>query len=131
MSGSVAALPMWKMIAEDGLKEGWLEKDATFVVPPGVEVKDIEYYSGLLAKGEGRTIQEAFVAGTEPAKEFSSQWQTITSLPWYQQKAFYIPKEGENMPNKSGAATPAVPPTPAPQDAPPEPGQVDVEPPPP
>ncbi len=51
-------------------------------------------------QGGGRTIQEAFVAGTEPAREHSNQWSTITSLPWFQQKAFYIPKEGENMPGK-------------------------------
>jgi hypothetical protein len=78
-------------------------------VPPGVTVKDIDYQSGLLASG-GRVIKEAFVAGTEPAREHSSQWSTITSLPWYQQKAFYIPKEGEKMPGKSGEAPSAPPP---------------------
>ena len=119
MSGAVAALPMWKMIAEDGIENGWMKKDEPFPVPPGVQLKDIEYYSGLLARGGGKTIQEAFVAGTEPAKEFSSQWQTINSLPWYQQKAFYIPKEGENMPGKTappGAA--AAPSQPGPQEEP-------------
>jgi penicillin-binding protein 1A len=101
MSGAVAALPLWRRIAEDGLKTGWLKEGETFPVPPGVMVKDIDYTSGLLAKG-GRTIKEAFVTGTEPNREHDAQWSTITSLPWYQQKAFYIPKEGENMPGKAG-----------------------------
>jgi penicillin-binding protein 1A len=118
MSGAVAALPIWRAIAEDGLETGWLQKGETFKVPPGVTVKDIDYQSGLLASG-GRAIKEAFVAGTEPARESSSQWSTITSLPWYQQKAFYIPKEGEKMPGKSGGAQSVTPP-PAGQVPPPE-----------
>jgi penicillin-binding protein 1A len=124
MSGAVVALPLWRAIAEDGLATGWLHKGETFPVPPGVVQREIEYYSGLLSQG-GRTIQEAFVAGTEPNRQYSSQWSTITSLPWYQQKAFYIPKEGEKMPDKSaapGQPAPRQPPTtPAPQDVPAEP----------
>lgn len=116
MSGAVAALPIWRAIAEDGLEKGWMQKGETFRVPPGITLKDIDYQSGLLAAG-GRTIKEAFVAGTEPARESSSQWSTITSLPWYQQKQFYIPKEGEKMPGKSGGAQSVTPP------APPPPGQ--------
>jgi membrane carboxypeptidase/penicillin-binding protein len=139
MSGAVAALPMWRAIAEDGLATGWLKKGETFPVPPGVILRDVEYYSGLLAQG-GRTVKEAFVAGTEPNREYSSQWSTITSLPWYQQKAFYIPKEGENMPGKTGAAPgeepqQQPPPTPGPQDLPaeepPPPGEEAPPPPPP
>ncbi|HVG10565.1 MAG TPA: PBP1A family penicillin-binding protein [Thermoanaerobaculia bacterium] len=123
MSGAVAALPLWRTIAEEGLKTGWLKKGEEFPVPPGVLKKNVEYYSGLLASGSGRNFQEAFVAGTEPAREYSSQWSTITSLPWYQQKAFYIPKEGENMPGKKPepesppAATDATP-DPGPQESP-------------
>jgi penicillin-binding protein 1A len=135
MSGAVAALPMWRILADDGLATGWLQKGETFQVPPGVILRDVEYYSGLLAQG-GRVVKEAFVAGTEPNREYSSQWSTITSLPWYQQKAFYIPKEGENMPAKKGAAQqPEPPPTPGPQDAPaeepPPPGEESPPPPPP
>lgn len=112
MSGAVAAVPMWRTIAEDGLAEGWLQKGETFMVPPGVQFREIEYYSGLLrSQGSYRTLKEAFVAGTEPSREYSSQWSTINSLPWYQQRAFYIPKEGENMPQKQGApGAPAPPP---------------------
>lgn len=122
MSGAVAAVPIWKSIAESGLEHGWLKEGETFPVPPGVLTRDVEYYSGLLASG-GRTVKEAFVAGTEPAKEYSSQWSTITSLPWYQQKAFYIPKEGENMPGRkpdpaAPPADPAATPAPAPQESP-------------
>jgi penicillin-binding protein 1A len=120
MSGAVAALPIWRSIAEDGLATGWLKKGETFEPPPGVLVRDVEYYSGLLAQG-GRIIKEAFVAGTEPNRQHSSEWSTITSLPWYQQKAFYIPKEGEKIGAPPGAAAQA-PPAPSPQDAPPPEG---------
>ncbi|HKH44015.1 MAG TPA: PBP1A family penicillin-binding protein [Thermoanaerobaculia bacterium] len=120
MSGAVAALPIWRTIAEDGLETGWMTKGETFKVPLGVTVKDIDYQSGLLASG-GRVIKEAFVAGTEPARESSSSWSTITSLPWYQQKAFYIPKEGEKMPGKSGGAQSVTPPPQGEGEAPPQP----------
>ncbi|HSS52144.1 MAG TPA: PBP1A family penicillin-binding protein [Thermoanaerobaculia bacterium] len=117
MSGAVAALPMWRTIAERGLADGWLQKDETFQVPPGVAFKDIEYYSGLLGGQGTRTLKEAFVAGTEPNRQYNPQWSTIASLPWYQQKAFYIPKEREAMPAKEGQG-PQPPTSPGPQDAP-------------
>ena len=98
MTGAVAAVPMWHQIAQDGLEKGWLTKGARFTMPPGVELRDVEYYTGLLAgPGSDRTVKEAFVAGTEPDREYSSRWATITTLPWYQQRAFYIPKQGERM----------------------------------
>jgi penicillin-binding protein 1A len=124
MSGAIAALPMWRKIAEDGLATGWLQKGETFQVPPGVILRDVEYYSGLLAQG-GRIIKEAFVAGTEPNRHFSSQWSTITSLPWYQQKAFYIPKEGEKMGAAPGSQPQATAPGPqdVPSQEPPPPGE--------
>jgi penicillin-binding protein 1A len=124
MSGAVAALPMWRVIAEDGLKTGWLKEGEKFPVPPGINSKEVEYYTGLLpGSGSYKTVQEAFIAGTEPAREYSSQWSTITSLPWYQQRAFYIPKEGENMPGKKPAEAaagqqPAPETDPGPQEQP-------------
>jgi penicillin-binding protein 1A len=130
MSGAVAALPMWRKIAEDGLANGWLQKGETFTVPPGVVFKDVEYYSGLLSGGGGRTLKEAFVAGTEPNREVTSQWSTITTLPWYQQRAFYIPKEGEKMPGQAGGAQ-SVAPSPGPQEVPNEGEGEEPEPPPP
>jgi hypothetical protein len=110
---------MWRTIAERGLADGWLQKDETFQAPPGVIFKDIEYYSGLLGGQGTRTLKEAFVAGTEPNRQYNPQWSTIASLPWYQQKAFYIPKEREAMPSKEGKG-PQAPPSPGPQDAPAE-----------
>jgi hypothetical protein len=86
-------------------------------VPPGVVLKDIEYYSGLLSDSGGRTLKEAFVAGTEPNRRVTSQWSTITTLPWYQQRAFYIPKQGEKMPGQAGAQE-ASPGQTGPQEAP-------------
>ncbi len=118
MSGAVAALPMWRTIAEHGLEDGWLQKGETFQAPPGVAFKDIEYYSGLLGGQGTRTLKEAFVAGTEPNRQYSPQWSTIASLPWYQQKAFYIPKEREAMPTKDGQKGGPPPSSPAPQDGP-------------
>lgn len=107
MSGAVAALPIWKAIAEDGLKTGWLQEGETFTPPAGVELRSVEYYTGLLpGQGSHRTVEEAFVAGTEPSRRYNTQWSTITSLPWYQQRAFYIPKEGEAMPDGAKAGPP-------------------------
>jgi penicillin-binding protein 1A len=126
MSGAVAALPMWRGIVEAGLKDGWLQKGETFPVPPGVVFKEVEYYTGLLpGPGSYRTVAEAFVAGTEPAREYSARWSTITNLPWYQQRPFYIPKEGEKMPQREGAPQPGQqpqqPPPPGPEGPFPEP----------
>ena len=72
----------------------------------------------LAAQGSPKIVKEAFVAGTEPAREYSARWSSITTLPWYQQRPFYIPKEGEKMPQKGGppppGGTPAVPTNPPP-----------------
>jgi len=111
MSGAVAALPMWRGIVEDGLKTGWIQKGETFAVPPGVVFREVDWYSGLLAgQGSPKVVNEAFVSGTEPAREYSARWSTITTLPWYQQRPFYIPKEGEKMPQKGAPPLPGAPP---------------------
>src|SRR5436305_551461 len=116
MSGAVAAVPMWRLIAEDGLAKGWLQKGEKFTVPPGVVLKDVEYYTGLLSGQGNRTQKEAFVAGTEPDRQYNNRWSTITTLPWYQQRAFYIPKQGERMSNgqpaPGGSPEGAAPPAP-------------------
>jgi len=132
MSGAIAALPMWKRIAEAGLESGWIKEGEKFPVPAGVTFRETEYYSGLLKASAGapapstaagdRGLQEAFVAGTEPAREHSSKWSTITSLPWYQQKQFYIPKAGENMPGQKPEDAAAGQPPPAEGDTAPQPG---------
>ncbi len=111
MSGAVAALPMWRGIVEKGLAAGWIQKGETFNVPPNVVFRDVEYYTGLLAGPDSanKVVKEAFVAGTEPAREYNSRWSTITTLPWYQQRPFYIPKEGEKMPLRGGLAQPGGP----------------------
>ncbi len=96
MSGATAALPMWMTIVEQGLEDGWLQKDEKFPVPPGVSVQKVEYLTGLRSgESAGQTVDEAFVNGTEPIKEYDPKWGTVMTLPWFQQKSFYVPKEGE------------------------------------
>ncbi|MDX1631110.1 MAG: PBP1A family penicillin-binding protein [Thermoanaerobaculia bacterium] len=110
MTGARAALPIWKSIAEAGLEEGWLKEEASFSPPPEVTLLEVEYYSGRLPPPGGepviRTIQEAFVTGTEPTLTWDPKWGRVLDLPWYQQLVFYIPKEGERMP---AAAEPVLP----------------------
>jgi penicillin-binding protein 1A len=101
MTGSQAALPIWRQIAERGLEEGWLEKDVEFGAPPGVTVQTVDHRTGLLPGGASdRVIQEAFVQGTEPVQQAGPEADLVQNLPWYQQRAFYLPKEGENMTNE-------------------------------
>lgn len=98
MTGGVAALPIWRAIAERGLEEGWLAEGEDFGAPPGVTVQTVDRGTGLLpGSGSDRVIQEAFVQGTEPVQEATSENDLVQNLPWYQQRAFYLPKEGENM----------------------------------
>ncbi len=101
MTGAEAALPAWKEIVGQGLADGWIAKGQRFVAPPGVEMVAIEPESGLLAApGAPKIIQEAFLAGTQPTKAWEPRWDSILSLPWAQQRAFYIPREGERMPEQ-------------------------------
>jgi penicillin-binding protein 1A len=99
MTGAVAALPIWISLIEYGLAEGWLQAGETFVPPPGVSLQQVEYNTGLLAApGAERTINEAFIDGTEPALTYDTKWARILNLPWYQQRIHYLPKGGERMP---------------------------------
>jgi penicillin-binding protein 1A len=102
MSGAVAGVPPWKEMAERGLEEGWIPKQERFVAPPGITIAPVEYYTGLAAPPGSaaylRVIEEAFVTGTEPTREWDPFWSQVRALPWYQQRAFYLPKEGEKMP---------------------------------
>ncbi|HVR28184.1 MAG TPA: PBP1A family penicillin-binding protein [Thermoanaerobaculia bacterium] len=100
MTGAVAALPMWRAMLARGVEQGWIDADARFARPPGVTMRRVEYYTGLLAaEGSERTIEEAFVEGTEPAQAWDRSWSAVIALPWYQQRPFYgAPKVGERMP---------------------------------
>jgi penicillin-binding protein 1A len=110
MTGSVVALPIWRDVVEAGLEDGWLREGETFTPPPGVVFETVEYRTGLLpgaaaSAGEaGGTIQEAFLRGTEPVQSSTPRTALVHSLPWYQQRPFYIPKEGENMTSRRAAA---------------------------
>jgi penicillin-binding protein 1A len=99
MTGAEAALPMWRRIVELGLAEGWILEGERFTPPPGVLLTAVESRTGLLP-GPGAThlVEEAFVAGTEPDQAFDPKWLAVSGLPWYQQRPFYLPKQGERMP---------------------------------
>lgn len=99
MTGSEAALPIWRQIVETGLQEGWLVAGERFAAPSGIVFQPVEYFTGLLpGPGATRIITETFLEGTQPAQLYEPQWTQVMSLPWFQQRAFYIPKDDENMP---------------------------------
>jgi penicillin-binding protein 1A len=100
MTGAEAALPMWVDLVSRGLEAGWIQRGQAFPVPPGVTQQAIEYYTGLLpGPGAERIIEEAFVAGTQPTRSWEPRWAGIVQLPYFQQRGFYVPKEGERMPD--------------------------------
>ena len=99
MTGAEAALPIWQELIESGLEAGWLEREGAFTMPPDIVEVPIDYQSGLAtAPGAETVIVEAFVRGTEPARQYDPRWAEILTLPWYQQRVFYLAKAGENMP---------------------------------
>ena len=99
MSGTTAAVPIWKGIIAGGLEQGWLQTDERFQPPPGVTLQDVEYFSGLLPSPDTElVIEEAFVDGTQPVRFLQREWARVLRLPWYQQRPYYLPKAGERMP---------------------------------
>ncbi len=100
MTGAAAALPIWRSVIDQGLSDGWLQADEKFLRPPGVSTRRVEYNTGLLATHEAsRTLDESFIAGTEPVQTYDPSWNRVIGLPWFQQRPFYgLPKEGERMP---------------------------------
>jgi len=100
MTGAEAALPIWKEIVESGLEEGWIPRGERFTVPPGITFAQIELQTGLLpGPSAEQVIDEAFLTGTEPAQHYDATWAKVATLPWFQQRAFYLPKDGERMPD--------------------------------
>jgi len=103
MTGTRAALPIWKQIAQDGVDAGWLREGESFTPPPGVVFEQVEYKTGMLpgaaaqAGVTGGVLSEAFLAGSEPVQASTPRTALVIGLPWYQQRPFYLPKEGENM----------------------------------
>ncbi len=100
MTGAEAALPIWQAFVEAGLEEGWIAKGERFAVPAGISFAPIEHRTGLLpGAGAEQIVDEAFLTGTEPAQHYDLKWARIARLPWFQQRAFYLPKDGERMPD--------------------------------
>lgn len=99
MTGAAAALPIWRLLIERGLEDGWLTPGEFFAVPPGITEVEVEAHTGLrFGPGAKRMIKEAFIEGTEPEQKYDSAWARVMELPWYLQEPFYLPKEGERMP---------------------------------
>lgn len=99
MTGAEAALPTWQSFVSAGLQDGWLTKGEKFAVPAGVVMQPVEYYTGFLpGPGAERVVDEAFVAGTQPIRAYEPRWAGIINLPYFQQRPFYVPKQGERMP---------------------------------
>ncbi len=109
MTGAEAALPIWRRVAESGLRDGWLTEGESFGQATGVELHAVEARTGLAAApGATRVIQEAFVAGSAPTDLWEPRWDSILALPWPQQLAFYRPRAGERMPSDLAAAYEAL-----------------------
>jgi penicillin-binding protein 1A len=105
MTGAEAALPIWRAVVEAGLRDGWISKSETFTPPAGIETRAIEPGSGLVARpGAPRVLDETFVAGSVPAQAWEPRWQSVLSMPWTQQIAFYSPRPGERMPSYEAVA---------------------------
>lgn len=99
MTGAEAALPIWKELVATGLEDGWLAQGERFSRPPGLTNLEIEYFTGLVARPEAdKTIEEVFIQGTEPVLQYQRDWQNVFVMPWYQQRAHYVAKARERMP---------------------------------
>jgi penicillin-binding protein 1A len=110
MAGDKVAVPIWRLIAEDGLETGWLTQDERFTLPSGVIESQMDRASGLLLGAEAKAgIAMVFLPGSEPKRVHSGNWNTILGLPWYQQRPFYAAKPAEPMPGEGEQAfTPGV-----------------------
>ena len=109
MTGAEAALPIWRQIAEAGLRDGWITEGEAFAVPPSVEMRSIDLASGFAAApGAPRIFEEAFLPGSAPTETWSPRWVSIFALPWPQQRAFYEARPGEKMPSDYEAALEAL-----------------------
>lgn len=108
-TGAHAALPIWEATVRQGLEDGWLSPDERFQVPPGIIERQVEASTGLLpGPGADQITTEVFIEGTEPVQRFDREWARVMRLPWYLQEPFYLPKEGERMPNQVSDWTPIV-----------------------
>ncbi len=71
LSGSQAALPIWTDFMKNALKE---KESSDFLPPQGIIFKKVDRKSGLLANSScPDSVEEAFIEGTEPKEECSSE----------------------------------------------------------
>lgn len=78
-TGARAALPIWLAYMKDAV-QGYPQ--AEFNVPPGVAFASIDAQTGKLAPpNSSRSIQEAFIEGTQPAGDVSGSGDPSENQP--------------------------------------------------
>jgi len=92
------------------LAKGWLTKGEKFAVPPGVVMKDIEYFTGLLpAREPTAPLKEAFVAGTEPNRQYDNAGRLSPASPGTSSAPSTSPRRGVMAPAAPGSPAGTVP----------------------
>jgi penicillin-binding protein 1A len=100
MSGSVAALPIWKRFIEAYIETLSPEqRSETFPVPAGIVFVPVDHFSGRRARPScPDVVLEAFLSGTEPVAECTEELHALANLPWPFQRPAYTPHSREPMP---------------------------------
>jgi penicillin-binding protein 1A len=106
VSGSVAALPIWKAFMQSYVSTLTAEqRNETFPAPPGVVFVLIDPSTGLRATPRcTNVVLEAFLEGTEPSATCSERAHQLLALPWPFQVPSYHPRHGEAMPSTEAIA---------------------------
>jgi penicillin-binding protein 1A len=102
MSGSVAALPIWKQFIEAYFETLPEEQRAeTFPVPAGIVFVPVDRATGRRATPAcDEVVLEAFLTGTEPVLECSEELHPLADLPWPFQAPSYTPHAREPLPTE-------------------------------
>ena len=108
MTGSQAALPIWRDVVRPGSTTAGCARARGSRRRRGC-LRDVEYYTGLLPGPRPRPASPA-APSTRPSCRHragagvDAAHRPGVQLPWYQQRPFYIPKEGENMTSRQALA---------------------------
>jgi penicillin-binding protein 1A len=102
MSGSVAALPIWKQFIESYIETLPEEqRSETFPIPAGVVFVPVDRMTGRRATPDCEdVVLEAFLTGTEPVVECGEELHLLADLPWPFQLPSYTPHAREPLPTE-------------------------------